>query len=126
MHLHFRLLLDTAQHIRISMVLNLEQFTLIIRINLQGKIGQRHQINAVIILQCRQISISGTNSNHIGNTGRLSGSGSHPEQIMIPPLNIHRMVIHQMIHDFHSTRASVINIAHNMQMIDNQTLNQLA
>ena len=45
---------------------------------------------------------------------------------MVAPLNIHRMVGHQSVHDGSCSRTSVKNIPHDMQMIHNKTLNQIA
>ena len=61
-------------------------------INFHGKGGKGQQIDAVPVLQSTQISIAGRDPDHIGNTGRMSAGGPHPQNIMIPPLYIHGMV----------------------------------
>ena len=43
---------------------------------------------------------------------------------MIPPLDVHRMILHQLVHDQMRSRTSVVNITDNMQVIHNQTLDQ--
>ena len=40
-----------------------------------------------------------------------SGGSSHPQHIMISPLNIHRMMADQLVHDNMGTGSSVINIS---------------
>ena len=56
--------------------------------------------------------------------GFLSCSSSHPDHIMISPLDIQRMIFHQTIHDEMRARTSVINISQHMKMIHNKTLDQ--
>ena len=43
---------------------------------------------------------------------------------MIPPLDIYRMMFHQLVHNQMRSRTSVVNITDNMKMIHNKPLNQ--
>ena len=62
---------------------------------------------------------------HIGNASPLPGGGTHPQHIMISPLNINRMVLDQFFHDNMGARSPVVNITHNMKMVYRQPLDQL-
>ena len=97
----------------------------IIPVNLHGKSSKRHHIDSITILQNIQIAVTDTIADHCGHTGSLSYSGAHPYHIMVSPLNIQRMIIHQSVHYKMRTGTSVINIADNMQMIYNEPLDQL-
>ena len=97
----------------------------IIRIGRNGKGRQRKQIDPISILQNVKIPISCTDTDHIRNTASLSGRSSHPQHVMISPLNIHTVVFHKLFHNNMRTRTSVINIPDNMQMIHDQPLDQL-
>ena len=46
--------------------------------------------------------------------------------IMIAPLNVHRVIVTQRIHNHMRSRPSVENISHDMQMIYDKLLNQVA
>ena len=50
---------------------------------------------------------------------------AHPKHIVIAPLDINRMIGHHLVHDDMRPRTSVIDITHDMKMIDRQALNQL-
>ena len=106
--------------------LNGKGIAVYILISLHGKGGKRDQIDTVAVLQGIQAAISCCDTDDCRNTGKMSAGSPHPHDIMISPLDIHRMILHQRIHDNMGTRTSVINIPYNMQMIDNQPLDQVA
>ena len=56
----------------------------------------------------------------------MSACSPHPYNIMVSPLNIHRVVFHQSIHDNVRPGPPVINIPYNMQMIHYKPLDQVA
>ena len=126
-HLNFHFFFHLADAVIFTLhMLNGKKRAWIIPVNSIGKVCQRHQIDTIIIFQRVQVAITGTDTDHIGNAGRMAAGCSHPEHIMIAPLDINRMIGHQLVHDCSRSRSSVENITHNMQMIHNQTLDQIA
>ena len=113
------------QNVIIGSSLHGKNLARIILICFHDKGRQRQHIDAVSILQNIQISITDTVSDHSCDAGFLPRSSSHPHNIMISPLNIQRVILHQTIHDKMWSRTSVIDISQNMKMIHNQTLDQL-
>ncbi len=97
----------------------------IILIHVQGKSGQWKQIDSVAILQDVKISIAGADSRDGGDAGKLACCRSHPDHVMVSPLDIQRVILHKLIHNEMRTRTAVVNIPQNMQMIHYQTLNEL-
>ena len=71
-------------------------------------------IDSVSILKNIQISVTDTVSYHCCNTGFLSCCRTHPDNIMVSPLNIQGVILHQAIHNEMWSRTSVINIPQNM------------
>ena len=98
----------------------------IIPVNLHGKSSKRHHIDSITILQNIQIAVTDTITDHCGHTGSLSYSGAHPYHIMVSPLNIQRMIIHQSVHNKMRTGTSVIYIAKHMKVVYNQSLDQFS
>ena len=94
-------------------------------IGFQCKGCQRDKINTIPLFQRVQIAVSCSNTNHCCNTCCASAGSTHPRDIMISPLHINRMIIHQSIHDNMRSRSSVKNITDNMQMIHHKTLDQI-
>ena len=110
---------------RAARILDLEAAARIILVCLQGKGSQRQKIDAVPVLQRVQISIAGTDADHIGDAAQLAGRSAHPHEVMIAPLNIEAVVLHQLVHDVVGPASPVVDIAEDMQMIDRQLRNQL-
>lgn len=51
---------------------------------------------------------------------------SPPYHVVISPLYIHGMILAEGIHDNMRAGAPVINVPHNMKVVDDKPLNQLA
>ena len=62
---------------------------------------------------------------NIGDAGLISRCCPHPQYIVVSPLKIEGMVVHQKIHDLVRIRSAVKNIPDDMQMIYGQPLDQL-
>ena len=95
-------------------------------IRLQGKGRQRYQIDTVAFLQRIQIAVACGIADHGRDTGHIPRSGAHPDHIVIAPLDIQRMVMHQRIHDDMRSLPAIIDIADDMQMIHDHSLDQFA
>ena len=122
MHLPSKLFFQNTVVIGIS--LHLKNSAGIIFISFHCKGCQRHEIDSISILQDIHISVADTVSDHRCNAGFLACGSSHPDHIMISPLDIKRVVFHQTIHDKMRARTSIINISQHMKMIHDQTLDQ--
>ncbi len=98
----------------------------IVGITFHRQLGQRYQVDAVSVLEDIQIAVLGRDPDHIGDTGSAPGGCSHPDHIVVAPLNIHRVMSHQIVHNQVRVRSPVIDVAHHMEMIHHQTANQSA
>ena len=96
----------------------------IISIDVQGKGGQRKQVDAISVFQDIQVSVPCTDADRICNASPLPHRGSHPEHIMVPPLNVQGMIGHKLIHDDMGSRPPVIYISQYVQMVYNEALDQ--
>ena len=103
-----------------------KQFTGIILVTVQRKPCQRDEIDPVSVFQGVEIIVSGADPHHIGNTRPMSGRSPHPEDVVISPLDIQRMIIHETVHNPVSSRSAVIDIPDHMEMVDGQPLDQMA
>lgn len=61
----------------------------------------------------------------IGDAGSIAGSRTHPEDVVIAPLDIQGMVMHERIHDLVGMSAAVVNIADNVQVVDGQPFDEI-
>ena len=83
-------------------------------VSIQRKRGQRDQVDAVSFFQRIQIAVPCSHPDHIGDAGQMAAGRSHPDDIMIAPLYIHRMILTERIQDDMWTRPPVKNISHDM------------
>ena len=86
--------------------------------------GKGQHVDAVTVFQNVEVSVAGTDANHVANAGDFSCGGAHPQDVMVSPLNVHGMVIHQGVQDEVRTGTAIVDIADDMQVINDQTLNQ--
>ena len=76
-----------------------EEFAGVVGVSLHGKGGQREQVNTIAIFQSCQISVSHGQTKGVGDAAVISGSGTHPKNIMVTPLDIEIVVVTKGIHD---------------------------
>ena len=100
-------------------------FARIIAVRLESKGGKRKHIDAVAVLQHIEIAVVEADADRAGHARRLAGRSAHPEHIVVAPLDIEGMVIHQAVHDFIRLRTAVKDVADDVEMINNEPLNQL-
>ena len=94
-------------------------------VNLICKDGQRPQGDAVTCLNDIQIIIMNGVGQHRCHQSPGAGSSTHPEDVVIAPLDVYRMVRQQLIHHHVGSGAAVKDVAHNVQMIHSQPLDGL-
>ena len=71
--------------------------------------------DSVTVFKCSQITISHRHTYHIGYTTVIAGSGAHPQNIVIAPLNIKIMIIAQGIHNDMRSRSAIVDVAYDMK-----------
>ena len=94
--------------------------TVIMGIILQGKQGQWPQADAIAAFQDFHVMVAHIVAQHVRNARRAACRSTHPEDIVVAPLNIEGMVLHEVIHNLIGMRPPVVNIANNVQMVYSQ------
>ena len=102
-----------------------EPGTGVILVYLGREHGQGAQVDAVAVLQYVKTVVADCNAQHIADTCQIACRGSHPGNIMVPPLHVHIMETHQLIHDDIRPWAPVIYVPNNMQIINGKVLDQM-
>ena len=52
-----------------------------------------------------------------GDQGAAAGGGAHPEDVVVAPLDVHVVVLHQVVQDHVRARAAVEDIAYQVQLV---------
>ena len=97
----------------------------IVPVGLRRELGQRQDIDAVAVLEDAEIPVAHAEAHHAGDERRLARSRSHPLDVVVAPLHVHAVVIHERIHDIVRPVAAVIDIPQDMQVVDDQPADQL-
>ena len=83
------------------------------------------QIDAVAVLQHPVVVVGQRGFKYGADADGTAGGSTHPYHVMVAPLDIHVMVAHQQIQNDVRARAAVKQVAHDMQLIHRQMLDQL-
>ena len=99
---------------------------IIIAVELLGHALQMAQVDAVAVLQHSVVMISQRGLEHRADADGAARSGTHPYYIVVAPLDIHIVVAHEQIEDDIRAWAAVEQVAHDVQLVHCQMLDQLA
>ena len=97
----------------------------IILIGFHGKGCQWHQIDAIALLQRSEVGIAEREPDDIADTGVVTCTGPHPQDVVITPLDIPVMIVFHEVHDEMGSGATVIDVAENVQLVNGQSLNDI-
>ena len=89
-----------------------------------GKGDKLAQRDAVVVLEDLVIVVAQVVAQHRGDAGGLTGRSTHPQQVVVAPLDVERMVGEQAVHNLGSAAATVEDIAHQVQVVDGQALDE--
>ena len=84
------------------------------------------QVDAVAILQHPVVVVGKRGLKYGADADRTSGGSTHPYHVMVAPLDIYIVMTHQQIQNNVRAGTAVKQIAHDMQLIHRQMLDQLA
>ena len=105
---------------------DMERGKISILIDFVGENRQGPQGNAVTGLDDLQIVIVNGIRKHSGNQCAGTGGGTHPQNVVVAPLNVHTVHVEQAVQDNICPGTTVKNISHNVQMIYSQLLDHMA
>ena len=100
--------------------------TRIVPVHALRKHRQRAQVNSVAVLQYIKSIVTERHTQNIADTRPVARRRAHPRNIMIAPLDIHIMEMHQFLQNDIRSRTTVKYIAQDMKIIDRQTPDQAA
>ena len=110
------------------LVQNLRHETLagIVLVDLRRKHGQRADVDAVAILQHVEAVVADGNAHHVADAGPVSGDCAHPGNVVVSPLDVHVVKLHQLVHDDIGPGASVEDVPDDVEPVNGQVLYELA
>ena len=76
--------------------------------------GQRTQVNAVPVLQAVKTVVADGDTQHAHEAHRVAAHRTNPGNVVIAPLDVNVVVLHQLVQNTVGTRTAVKNITDNM------------
>ena len=98
----------------------------VVAVGLQGKSGQGDEVDAIAVLEGGQVSVAKRQAQHVADAGIVACAGSHPEHVVVSPLDVPRLVSPHDVHDDVGSRATVVDVAKYVQLVDGQPLDDVA
>ena len=84
------------------------------------------QVDAVAVLQHPVVVVGKCSFKYRTDADGTAGSSTHPHHVMVAPLDIYIVMTHQQIQNNVRAGAAVKQVAHDMQLIHRQMLDELA
>ena len=103
-----------------------EIMTGVVGVCFHGERGKRHQVDAVAVFQCGEVTVTERQAQHVGNATVVAGCRPHPKRVVVAPLYVEVVVIAQCVHDDVRSGAAVEDVAEDVQLVDAQALYQVA
>ena len=98
----------------------------VLAVKLLGHALQMAQIDAIAVFQHSVIMIGQRGLEHRADADGAACGSSHPHHIMVAPLDIHIVVAHEQVQNDVRARAAIKQVAHDMQLVHGQMLDQFA
>ena len=102
-----------------------KRHTFVVAIHIKCKGGERQHIDAIAVFKHTLVAITELTTHHIRYTAIVAGSCTHPQNIVVAPLNIKVVIVTQYIHYLMWERSTVEHITENVKHIDSKLLNQV-
>ena len=109
-----------------GLVVREEALAGIVGVCLHREGGKRQQVDAVAFLQGCHVGEAQRESQHDGDTGVASRCGTHPERVVVAPLDVEVVARQQVVHDDVGTRSAIEDIAKDVQLVDAQFVDDIA
>ena len=86
----------------------------VLAIDLHSEARQRKHVDPVAILQRGEVGIAQGDTYSVGHAGGVPDSSTHPEHIVVTPLDVDIVVGQELVHDELGTRTSVKDVPDDM------------
>ena len=103
-----------------------EKRTGVVGVGFHREGGQRQEVDAVAVFQGGKVRIAETHAQDIGHAGTAARSRTHPDDVVVAPLDIVVVIVAQGLHDQVCARAAVVDVADDVERVDDQPVDDIA
>ena len=94
----------------------------VVGVGVERERRKRQNVDAVGVFQDGEVAVAGAVAHHMRDAATLPERSAHPHDVMIAPLDVHRMVRHERVHDSVRRRAAIVDVTDDVQAIDRKAL----
>ena len=82
----------------ILLELGAKLLTGVVLIDLHGKDSQMQEVDAIAVLEHREVAIAHAQTQHVGHAGTVAGSGTYPQHVVVAKLHVEVGMLAQGVH----------------------------
>ena len=99
---------------------------IVVAVELLGHPLQVAEVDAVAVLHHAVVVVSEGGLQHRADADGTAGRRAHPDHVVVAPLDVHIVVAHQQVKDDVGAGAAVEQVAHDVELVHGQPLDELA
>ena len=84
--------------------------------------GERKDVDAVGVFQDGQVAVARAVAHHVRDAAALPERRAHPHDVVVAPLDVDRVVIHERVHDGVRRGAAVVDVADDVELVHGEAL----
>ena len=90
----------------------------VVFVNFHGKCGKWYHVDAIAVLEGVEVGITEREADDGGNTGFVASSGTHPHEVVVAPLDVHIVILTDLVEDEMRTWSAVVDVAYEVKAVD--------
>ena len=114
-----------VETLRTGRDLRLELLAGVVAIDVHGEGGKRQEVDAIALLKRGEVGVTQREADDATDTGVVARGGSHPQDVVVAPRDVPMVVTIKHIENFMGTRAPVVDVAEDMELVDGQALDDV-
>ena len=95
-----------------------ELLTFVVSICISSKCRKSSKVNSVSNLKHIKIVIADVHSDDVSYASKVSCRSTHPDDVVVTPLKINIVIVHQIVHNCIRMRTSVIYITYDVKLVN--------
>ena len=119
MHAGFELVVDRVEFVHVQNV-RPELLAVVVAVCRLGKGGEPPHVDPVAQLQHVHVVVADVHADQVGYACPVARRGSHPDHVVVAPLEIHVVEIHEIVHNVIRVRSTVKDIAYDVEVVHRQ------
>ena len=98
----------------------------VVAIGLHGEGGERHEVYAVAVFERCEVGVAQRQANDVADASLVACQRSHPQHVVVAPLNVPTVVTGKGVHDDVGSLTTVVDVAEDVELVNGELLYDVA